>query len=107
MAWLRTTAVSAVMIAAVLGVGGCSRAVGGTAVANPAEVAAAALLSTTCRQYVQMTGAARRDVIVAIGQDGNKLVAGNPDLWVGVAAALCSFVDPGAPVKNVVTGRVR
>ncbi|MGV0991430.1 MAG: hypothetical protein ACOYB7_04165 [Mycobacterium sp.] len=107
MAWLRTSAVFAVMIAAVLGVGGCSRAIGGTAVANPAEVGAAALLSTTCRQYVQMTPAARRDVIAAIGQDGNKLVAGNPDLWVGVAAALCTFVSPSAPVKDVVTGGVR
>jgi hypothetical protein len=49
----------------------------------------------------------RRDVIVAIGEDGNKVVAANPDLWVGVAAALCNFVDPSAPVKDVVTGGMR
>ena len=53
---------------------------------------------------VGMTQSERRDVIVAIGEDGNKVVAANPDLWVGVAAALCNFVDPSAPVKDVVTG---
>ena len=99
---LRRTAVIAVTAAAVLGAGGCSRAIGGTPVAAPGEVGVAALLSTTCRK-----DGARRDVIAAIGQDGNKLVAANPDLWVGVAAALCTFVDPGAPVKDVVTGGVR
>ena len=35
------------------------------------------------------------------------MVATNPDLWVGVAAALCTFVDPSAPVKDVVTGGMR
>ena len=104
---LRRTAVIAVTAAAVLGAGGCSRAIGGTPVAAPGEVGVAALLSTTCREYVSMKDGARRDVIAAIGQDGNKLVAANPDLWVGVAAALCTFVAPGAPVKDVVTGGVR
>ena len=90
-----------------LAVSGCSHAIGGTPVAAPGEVGAAALLRTTCRDYAAMTTAARRDVIVAIGEEGNKLVAANPDLWVGVAAALCSFVDPSAPVKDVVTGGIR
>lgn len=104
---LRRTAVIAVTAAAVLGAGGCSRGIGGTPVAAPGEVGVAALLSTTCREYVSMKDGARRDVIAAIGQDGNKLVAANPDLWVGVAAALCTFVSPGAPVKDVITGGVR
>lgn len=94
-------------IAVALVVSGCSHAIGGTPVAAPGEVGAAALLRTTCRDYAAMTEAARRDVIVAIGEEGNKLVATNPDLWVGVAAALCSFVDPSAPVKDVVTGGIR
>jgi hypothetical protein len=54
-----------------------------------------------------MNDADRREVITAIGSDGNQLVATNPDLWIGVAAALCAFVDPGAPVRDVVTGGMR
>lgn len=94
-------------IAVMLALAGCSHAIGGTPVADPNALGAAALLRTTCREYAAMTDTARRDVIAAIGQEGNKLVATNPDLWVGVAAALCSFVDPSAPVKDVVTGGIR
>jgi hypothetical protein len=65
------------------------------------------LLATTCRDYADMTPAARREVINAIGESGNKLVATNPDLWTGVAAALCTFAAPSAPVKDVVTGGIR
>ena len=78
--------------------------------AAPGELGAArdsALLATTCRQYVAMKDAERREVITAIAAEGNQLVAANPDLWVGVAAALCTFVDPGAPVRDVVTGGIR
>lgn len=99
-------AVASVLLVAAL-VAGCSRAIGGTPVAAPGDLAAAALTATTCRDYRAMKPGARREVIAAIGADGNKLVAANPDLWVGVAAALCSFVDPGAPVRDVVTGGVR
>lgn len=105
MARLRTSASVAAMICVVLG--GCARAISGTPMPDPAAVRGAALLSTTCREYVAMKDGPRRDVIVAIGQDGNKLVAANPDLWVGVAAALCTFVAPSAPVKDVVTGGMR
>lgn len=98
---------AAVLALAALGAGGCSRAIGGTPVAAPGEVGAAALLATTCREYGAMKPASRREVIAAIGADGNQLVAANPDLWVGVAAALCSFVAPGAPVRDVVTGGIR
>lgn len=103
----RITGAIAVALGVALGFAGCSAAISGTPVAAPGEIGAAALLRTTCRDYAAMTETARRDVIAAIGQDGNKLVAANPDLWVGVAAALCSFVDPSAPVKDVITGGIR
>lgn len=101
----RRIAVAALILS--LAVGGCSRAIVGTPVAAPGDLAAAALVNTTCREYSAMKEAARREVILAIGADGNQLVVMNPDLWVGVAAALCSFVAPSAPVRDVVTGGVR
>ncbi|MCE9515455.1 MAG: hypothetical protein NTY24_02060 [Mycobacterium sp.] len=97
-------------VAAAIGAAGCARAVDGTAVAAPGDLGAvrgSTLVATTCRQYVAMNDADRREVITAIGADGNQLVAANPDLWIGVAAALCAFVDPGAPVRDVVTGGMR
>jgi hypothetical protein len=48
-----------------------------------------------------MGKADRRMVIVAIGEDGNRLVALNPDAWVDLAAALCTFVKPDAAVRDV------
>ena len=104
---MRHLTIAALLVAVVVGAGGCSRAIGGTAVATPGQAGVAALLNATCRDYVEMTESERRDVIIAIGEDGNKVVAANPDLWVGVAAALCNFVDPSAPVKDVVTGGMR
>lgn len=99
---------AAVLVAvAALAAGGCSRAIDGTPVATPGQAGLAALLNTTCRDYVSMSGGERRGVIAAIGEDGNKLVAANPDLWVGVAAALCTFADQSAPVRDVVTGGIR
>ena len=103
---------TAVLVAAalVMLLGGCSRPIDGTPVAAPGEVgmgAGADLLETTCREYVPMGQSGRREVMVAIGEAGNRLVAANPDLWAGVAAALCTFADPSAPVKDVVTGGVR
>lgn len=95
---------AALGVAAVLGAAGCARAVDGTAVAAPGAVGSVA---TTCRQYVAMNDVDRREVITAIGADGNQIVAASPELWIGVAAALCAFVDPGAPVRDVVTGGMR
>lgn len=94
-------------VAAALAAGGCSRAVEGTPTAAPGEVSRAVLANTTCRDYTSMATSDRREVIAAIAAEGNQLVAANPDLWVGVAAALCSFVSPGAPVRDVVTGGIR
>ena len=104
---MRRWITGALLVAAVLGGGGCSRAIEGTPIATPGQAGAAARINATCRDYVGMTQSQRRDVIVAIGEDGNKVVAANPDLCVGVAVALCNFVDPGAPVKDVVTGGMR
>ncbi len=104
---MRFMTTAALLSATVIGVGGCSRAIEGTPMATPGQAGVAALVNTTCRDYVDMTESQQRDVIAAIGEDGNKIVGANPDLWVGVAAALCNFVDPSAPVKDVVTGGMR
>ena len=105
-----TVRATTVALIAVCGVPACSKAVGGTPVAAPGDLGAArgaSLLATTCRQYVAMQDPDRREVIAAIGADGNQLVALNPDLWLGVAAALCTFADPSGPVRDVVTGGIR
>jgi len=105
----RTTAagLAVVLAATVFGVDGCSRAIGGTAVATPGQAGLAAKVNTSCRDYVSMTQSERRDVIAAIGEDGNKILADNPDQWVAVASALCRFVDPGAAVKDILPGGMR
>lgn len=103
MRWYRRATVTLLAVPIVLGTVGCSRGISGTPVAAPGPP----LLATTCRDYADMTPAARREVITAIGAAGNKLVATNPDLWTGVAAALCTFASPSAPVKDVVTGGIR
>ncbi|WP_144418182.1 hypothetical protein [Mycobacterium sp. EPa45] len=100
----------AVMAATVVLTGaGCAKAITGTPVATPGEagkgMVPADLLTTTCREFLTMDTVTRREVIVAIGKSGNQLVASNPQLWAGVASALCGFVDPSAPVKDVVMGQ--
>jgi hypothetical protein len=103
MTWYRRATMTLLAVFVVLASGGCSRGIAGTPVAAPG----AALFATTCRDYSSMSPTARREVIAAIAEGGNKLVASNPDLWVGVAAALCTFAPPGAPVRDVVTGGIR
>lgn len=83
---------------------GCSRAIDGTPVATPGQAGMAAALNTTCADYVALDRSGRKQVIIAIGEDGNRIVAMNPDAWVDLAAALCTFVDPGAPVRDVLKG---
>lgn len=104
---MRRMTSAVLVLAAVVTAGGCSRAIEGVPMATPGQAGAAARINATCRDYVGMSEAERKDVIIAIGENGNKLVASNPDLWVGVAAALCNFVDPSAPVKDVVTGGMK
>lgn len=101
---IRSRTAAALVAVAVVSVG-CSRAIGGTPVAAPG--AAGGSLDTTCGQYVTLPNADRREVIIAIGQDGNKLVALNPDAWVDLAAALCTFVNPDALVKEVLRGALK
>ena len=103
MSWCRRATVTLLTVPIVLGAVGCSRGIAGTPVAAPGPP----LLATTCRDYAGMAPEARREVIKAIGEAGNKLVATNPELWTGVAAALCTFAAPSAPVKDVVTGGIR
>jgi hypothetical protein len=104
---MTSAALAAVLAATTLGVDGCSRAIDGTALAAPGQAGLAAKANTSCRDFVGMTQSGRQDVIAAIGQDGNKILADNPDQWVAVASALCRFVDPSAPVKDILPGGMR
>ena len=99
-----------IWLAAAVVVVGCSRAVDGTPVATPGQAgvsADAALLDTTCAEFVAQDNLERREVIVAIGEAGNRLVALSPDAWVDLAAALCNFVEPDARVQDVLKGAAR
>jgi len=99
-----------VLLAVAAVAGGCSRAIEGTPVATPGQAgvsAGAALLDTTCAEFVARDDRDRREVIVAIGEAGNRLVALSPDAWVDLGAALCNFVDPGARVADVLRGAAR
>lgn len=98
--------ISAALLAVAVVSGGCSRAVDGQPVAAPG-LSGAALLGTTCGEYVAMDKSSRRDVIVAIGDAGNRLVALGPDAWVDLAVALCTFVNPDAAVSDVLKGAAR
>ncbi|WP_231743604.1 hypothetical protein [Mycobacterium sp. GA-2829] len=63
----------------------------------------AALADTTCGEYVAMDPATQREVIEAIGAE-NSLVAMNPELWITLASAVCTFAAPATPVKDAVVG---
>ncbi|BBZ79307.1 hypothetical protein MANY_46440 [Mycolicibacterium anyangense] len=93
----------------VLAGAGCAEPIPGAPVAVPGQagkpLAPADLSSTTCRQYLAMDDATRRAVIKAIGEKGNQLIGLNPEVWVGVASALCTFVDPSAPVRDILIGQ--
>ncbi|TGD89045.1 hypothetical protein BayCH28_06615 [Mycolicibacterium sp. CH28] len=106
---IRRLGLAALVATVVLAGGGCAKPIPGTPVATPGEagkgMVPADLLTTTCREYLTMDAATRREVIKAIGKDGNRVVAMNPELWAGVAGALCSFVSPSAPVRDVVIGQ--
>ncbi len=106
---IRRLGLAVLAAAVVMAGGGCAKAITGTPVATPGEagkgMVPADLLTTTCREYLTMDVVTRREVIKAIGKSGNQLVAMNPELWAGVAGALCGFVDPSAPMKDVVMGQ--
>jgi len=101
--------VAALAAIAVMTAAGCSNEIVGTPVAAPGQAGTGLdtteLAATTCREYLEMDDTGRREVMKAIAKDGNQIVGMNPDLWVGVAAAMCGFVDPSAPVKDIVVGQ--
>lgn len=90
--------------------GGCGRAIEGTPIATPGQAGiteGAAMLATTCGDYLTMDKPDRLRVMTAIGEAGNRLVAIAPEAWVDLGAGLCTFVDPGVAVKDVVRGAAR
>lgn len=108
---MATRRVGLAVLAAVLVLGGsgCAKPIPGTPVAVPGQagkpLAPADLSSATCREYLAMDDATRREVIKAIGEKGNQLIGLNPEVWVGVASALCTFVAPSAPVRDILVGQ--
>ena len=105
----RRAGVTLLIAVAVLTGAGCSNEIPGTPVAAPGQAGKGAmpadLLATTCREYLDMDDATRRAVMKAIANDGNQIVEMNPELWTGVATAMCGFVDPSAPVRDIVVGQ--
>jgi hypothetical protein len=61
------------------------------------------LAATTCTDYVNMDEATQREVIKAIGEQ-NELVRLNPELWITMASAMCTFAQPGTLVSDAVMG---
>ena len=59
---------------------------------------------TTCDEYIGLDEESQREVISAIGEE-NDLVALNPELWITVTSALCTFADPTTPVRDVLEGQ--
>jgi len=104
---MRIVVTALVAIGLVLASAGCSREIVGTPIAAPGQTGldTTELLETTCREYLEMDVSGQRDVMKAIAESGNKMVAMNREIWVQVAAGLCGFVDPSAPVKDVVMGQ--
>lgn len=100
-------AAAAVLVVVAVLSGGCSRAVGGTPVATPGAAGLAAALNATCGDFLNMAAPERLQVVTAIAESGNRLVALDPNAWVDLTAGLCSFVSPGAAVKDVLRGAAR
>ena len=106
---IRRIGLAALAVSVVLAGAGCAKPVTGTPVAAPGQAGKplppADLASATCREYLAMDEATRAEVIKAIGENGNQIVTMNPEIWVGVAGALCTFVDPSAPVRDILIGQ--
>lgn len=71
-----------------------------TRTATPGSPAA----DTTCDEYIDLDEAAQREVITAVAAD-NELVSLNPELWVTLTSALCTFAEPSTPVRDVLAGQ--
>jgi hypothetical protein len=75
-----------------------------TRTSAPGAPGTPAVADTTCEEYLDLDEDAQRDVITAIG-DENDLVALNPELWITVTSALCTFAEPTTPVREVLEGQ--
>ncbi|MCV7209738.1 hypothetical protein H7J75_13835 [Mycolicibacterium canariasense] len=62
------------------------------------------LAATTCGDYQTMDKTQQRQVIDAIGKD-NQLVQMNPELWLGLASAMCAFTPKTTLVRDAVAGQ--
>jgi hypothetical protein len=71
-----------------------------TRTATPGSPAA----DTTCDEYINLDETAQREVITAVAAD-NQLVSLNPELWVTLTSALCTFAEPSTPVRDVLAGQ--
>lgn len=122
--WRVAVAVAALVMA---GIAGCTNEISGTPIAGPSTGATTVPprtlpprtsgaptptliptpngAATTCQEYQAIDEAGRLAVITAIGDNGNSGVGLNPKLWVSIADALCSFVEPQTLVKDVLTGK--
>lgn len=69
----------------------------------PGAPAPGGLAATTCGEYIDMVEATQRKVIEVIGEQ-NELVALNPELWITMASAMCTFADPATLVSDAVVG---
>lgn len=70
----------------------------------PAPPGTPADAETTCDEYVDLDEAAQRAVISAIGED-NDLISLNPELWITLTSALCTFAEPSTTVREVLEGQ--
>jgi hypothetical protein len=59
---------------------------------------------TTCDEYVGLDEEAQRAVISAIGEE-NDLISLNPELWITLTSALCTFAEPSTTVREVLEGQ--
>jgi hypothetical protein len=75
-----------------------------TRTSAPGAPGTPAVADTTCDEYINLDEDAQREVISAIGQE-NDLVALNPELWITVTSALCTFAEPSTPVREVLAGQ--
>lgn len=73
-----------------------------TRTTGPSDPPASA--ETTCDEYLDLDEDGQRAVIEAIGAD-NELVGLNPELWITLTSALCTFAEPSTPVREVLEGQ--
>jgi hypothetical protein len=70
----------------------------------PAPPGAPTAADTTCDEYVELDEDAQRAVISAVGEE-NDLISLNPELWITLTSALCTFAEPSTTVREVLEGQ--